>query len=462
MKPYSEYDKVNASWIEKVPRHWEKRKLRSILQVVSERNRADLPLLSVVREKGVIKRDLSSKEENHNYIPDDLSNYKVVKVDQFAMNKMKAWQGSYGVSKYNGIVSPAYFVFNLNSVSGIFFHKALRSKAYIPFFTKASDGVRVGQWDLNKDRMEEIPFFIPPLEEQTQIARFLDYKTWQINRFIKAKKKMIELLKEQKQVIINDAVSGKIDVTTGKPYPKYKDSGVEWLGDVPVGWALKRFKYLTRIESGQVDPRVNPYSEMILIAPNHIQSGTAQILYTESAHDQNAISGKYLVSKGQIIYSKIRPKLQKACIAEFECLCSADMYPIAVNNELIPHFLLFLILSNPFTRYVVDLSLRVKMPKVNRDELGNFIISYPDRIIQKRICDYIQIQTKSIDQTIKKILEEISLILEYRDRLIADVVTGQVDVRKIKVPDVPADEDVVIDDITADEEMDEVTEEADI
>ena len=106
------YSKDNLAWLGTFPDHWQVLKLRQILSPFSEKNHPDMPLLSVVREKGVIIRNVESKEENHNYVPDDLSNYKLVKQGQFAMNKMKAWQGSYGVSKYDGIVSPAYFVFN--------------------------------------------------------------------------------------------------------------------------------------------------------------------------------------------------------------------------------------------------------------------------------------------------------------------------------------------------------------
>lgn len=112
-----------------VPDHWDVRKLRLLLERITERNRPNLPLLSVVREKGVILRDRSNSEDNHNFIPDDLNNYKVVRSGQFAMNKMKAWQGSYGVSQYDGIVSPAYFVFDLTGVDGSFFHAAIRSSA---------------------------------------------------------------------------------------------------------------------------------------------------------------------------------------------------------------------------------------------------------------------------------------------------------------------------------------------
>ena len=105
LKPYPDYTDSGVEWLGKVPAHWEVLKLRHVLRRHTERERPDLPLLSVVREQGVILRDTTSTDENHNYIPDDLSNYKVVRAGQFAMNKMKAWQGSYGVSCHDGIVS---------------------------------------------------------------------------------------------------------------------------------------------------------------------------------------------------------------------------------------------------------------------------------------------------------------------------------------------------------------------
>ena len=151
------------NWLGKVPERWNVLKLRQILTPFSEKNHPNMPLLSVVREKGVIIRNIEDKEENHNYVPDDLSGYKLVKKGQFAMNKMKAWQGSYGISKYDGIVSPAYFVFDINhDMNKDFFNLAIRSKVYVNYFGQASDGIRVGQWDLSMKRMKEIPFFLPP------------------------------------------------------------------------------------------------------------------------------------------------------------------------------------------------------------------------------------------------------------------------------------------------------------
>lgn len=237
LKPYPTLKDSGVPWLGEVPEHWVAHKLRNVLRGVSERNRPDLPLLSVVREKGVILRDVTNKDENHNFIPDDLTNYKVVREGQFAMNKMKAWQGSYGVSRHNGIVSPAYFIFDIiDEVEGAYFHSAIRSKAYVPFFTQASDGVRIGQWDLSQARMRAIPFFTPPLPEQAAIVRFLDHTDRRIQRYIRAKQKLIKLLEGQKQAIIHRAVTRGLD-----PNVSLKPSGVQWLGDVPEHWRCTKY-----------------------------------------------------------------------------------------------------------------------------------------------------------------------------------------------------------------------------
>ena len=203
-----------VEWIGQVPEHWEVSSLGKMLLPVSEKNKPNLPLLSITRELGVIERDVEDQESNHNFIPDDLSNYKVLKEGQFGMNKMKAWQGSYGVSRFTGIVSPAYYIFDfIKSVNSRFFHWAIRSKIYISFFGSASDGVRIGQWDLSKSRMKSIPFIIPSYTEQVQIADYLDQQAAKIDQAIALKTAHIEKLKEYKSVLINDVVTGKVRVS---------------------------------------------------------------------------------------------------------------------------------------------------------------------------------------------------------------------------------------------------------
>ena len=210
-----------VKWLGDIPAHWKVTKLRQILHPVSEKNHPEFPLLSVVREQGVILRDVEDKEANHNFIPDDLSGYKVVRKGQFAMNKMKAWQGSYGVSDYTGIVSPAYFIFDIAFENLEYFHYAIRSKVYVNFSAQASDGIRVGQWDLQMDKMKEIPFIVPPADEQIAIVKYIKQALPQYDAAIEKLTEEVAVLEEYKNKIIADTVTGKIDVR-GIEIPKYE------------------------------------------------------------------------------------------------------------------------------------------------------------------------------------------------------------------------------------------------
>lgn len=201
------------AWIGMVPEHWEIKTLRAYIRIYSEKNHAEKQLLSVTREQGVILRDVDSKEENHNFIPDDLSGYKLVRRGDFAINKMKSWQGSYGVSNYEGIVSPAYYVCKLEFEYKDFFNKSIRCKAYVPFFNQYSKGIRVDQWDLSPIALKNIPFFEPPISEQNEIVAYIDRKVAQIDKMKASELAQIEKLKEYKQRLISDVVTGKVKVT---------------------------------------------------------------------------------------------------------------------------------------------------------------------------------------------------------------------------------------------------------
>ena len=241
---YESYKDSGVEWLGDIPEHWDMERLGSILNPISSKNHPEETLLSITREQGVIVRGLEDEDDNHNYIPDDLSGYKLLMEGQFGMNKMKAWQGSYGVSEYTGIVSPAYYTFDFTKeIYPRFFHLAIRSKLYVSFFGAASDGVRVGQWDLSKDRMKMIPFAIPPLPEQTAIAQFLDDKTTKIDEAIAIKQQQIALLKERKQILIHKAVTKGVTSSA----VEMKDSGVEWIGEIPEHWEVCNFRYLIKV-----------------------------------------------------------------------------------------------------------------------------------------------------------------------------------------------------------------------
>ncbi len=202
-----------VEWIGMIPKHWGLYPLRKYLNVNSKRNMPNAQLLSVTREEGVIVRNTESKEENHNFIPDDLSNYKYVRKGQFVINKMKSWQGSYGVSNFNGIVSPAYFVYDLNYPNTTYFSMAIRSKMFSPFFSKYSKGIRIDQWDLVPEALKVIPFLEPPVEEQIEIVEYLGNLIPKIESKISNYQRQITLLQERKQIIINEVVTGKVKVS---------------------------------------------------------------------------------------------------------------------------------------------------------------------------------------------------------------------------------------------------------
>ncbi|MCB1214087.1 MAG: restriction endonuclease subunit S [Deltaproteobacteria bacterium] len=157
---------------------------------------------------------------------------------------------------------------------------------------------------------------------------------------------------------------------------------------IPKGWHKERLLDWVEMPKGQVDPKIDPYSSMPLVAPNHIPEGGGPILHLEIAMKQNAISGKFLVKKGQVIYSKIRPYLKKATIAPVDCLCSADMYPLfAKKIRLLNSYLYYVLISDDFTKFAIEQSGRTGIPKINREELGEYYLYLPPLPEQKKIAE---------------------------------------------------------------------------
>lgn len=206
------------SWIADIPMHWDVRPIRSFITLITpeKREETEYQLLSVTRDKGVIIRGERGKDGNNNRIPDDMSNYKVVKRNQFVVNKMKAWMGAYGISKYQGIVSPAYYICDVHDIYEPFFSIAIRCRQYINFFWKYSKGIRVDQWDMSPLALKEIPFVTPPIEEQHEIVAYLDNKCNKIDTIIEKIELKIEHLKELKRSLINEVVTGKRAINISK------------------------------------------------------------------------------------------------------------------------------------------------------------------------------------------------------------------------------------------------------
>lgn len=431
LKPYAQMKTSDVSGVDAVPSHWRVRKLRSVLSPVTERNRPDLPLLSVVRERGVVLRDTENKEENHNFIPDDLSNYKVVRAGQFAMNKMKAWQGSYGVSRHDGIVSPAYFTFGLSGVEGNFFHLAIRSSAYVPFFTRASDGVRVGQWDLSQSRMKEIPFLIPPPEEQAAIVRFLDHANRRIRRALATKQKLIRLLEEQKRAIIHRAVTRGLD-----PDARLKSSGIEWLDDVPSHWGVLALKRVLRrlVDCEHKTAPAVDESDFRVIRTSAVKSGRIRWegTYCTTPEAFSAWTQRAIPEAGDVIFTREAP-VGEACVIPPKCAVCLGQRTVLMkvdHRQYRPEFLVHMIYEGPPRTRIRLASQGSTVGHFNMDDIGWMPVLRPPVPEQDQILEFIRGETLGIERAIVTADREIQLLREYRTRLFADVVTGKIDVRE--------------------------------
>ena len=284
--------------------------------------------------------------------------------------------------------------------------------------------LNIGMKDIPKLR---IP--LPDVKEQAQIARFLDHETARIDALIEEQQRLIELLKEKRQAVISHAVTKGLDPTV-----PMKDSGVEWLGEVPAHWNILSFNLLVYIAEGQVNPKLQPYLAMTLIAPNHVESSTGRLLYLETSEEQGADSGKYLCQEGDVVYSKIRPALRKVCVAPTACLCSADMYPMRGHSGLENQYLYWFILSEPFSAFALLESDRVAMPKINRESLGGLRLVRPPVTEQKNISVFLSIETQRVDALINEALSGVELLNERRAALISAAVTGKIDVRGWQPP----------------------------
>lgn len=405
LRPYSSYKPSGISWIGNIPCHWKLVRFRNILSEKTERNRSDSPLLSVVREKGVILRDVDNWDENPNFIPDDLSNYKVVRKGQFAMNKMKAWQGSYGVSQYEGIVSPAYFVFDVNAVMADYFHVAVRSKAFVPFFGQASDGVRIGQWDLSQTRMREIPFWVPPLPEQAAIVRYLDRIDERVRRYITGKQKLLRLLREEKQVVIRRSVTRGLDQGV-----RLSPSGNEWLGDMPAHWASRRLKTICSMNSGNgiTATSIESSGTYPVYGGNGLRGYSSHFTHEGEfalIGRQGALCGNVHIARGRFWASEhaVVATLHSGQVLEW---FGAILEAMNLNQH----------------------SIAAAQPGLAVERILNLWIPVPPPAEQAVIATRIEKQTAVIDTAIKRTRRQIELMQEYRTRIISDVVTGKLDV----------------------------------
>lgn len=290
-----------------------------------------------------------------------------------------------------------------------------------PEFIEKKDVFSVGttQVAINDEILMNIDLeYINNVNKQKKIAIFLDKKIIEIDKVMEKTKETIDDYKKYRELVITKTVSLGFNENSNEIIEN------EVFGKINKKYKIVKFKYVGDIKSNLV--KINEYQEFPQISPDKIEKGTGRLLYYNSVKDSNIISDNHLFYKGMIVYSKIRPLLNKAIIADFDGLCSADMYPI--ESKINKKFLLYYMLSGNFLRQISISNNRVKMPKLNKDELNEIKVIVPDKIEQEKIVKFLDKKCKEIDEIIINKEKLINEMEKYKKSLIYEYVTGKKDV----------------------------------
>jgi type I restriction enzyme S subunit len=448
---YPAYQESGLPWVPKVPQGWNVLRNGRLFAHRVETGFPALPILEVSLRTGVRVRDMENLKRKQ--VMSQREKYKRAAKGDIAYNMMRMWQGALGPAPVDGLVSPAYVVVKpFEEANSAYYSYLFRTDAYMREVNKFSRGIVADRNRLYWDEFKQMPSLVPPLAEQNQIVAYLQAQDVRIVRLIKAKRGLIGLLTEQKLRIIDHAVTRGLDASV-----ELKPSGIDWLGDVPKHWGLRRVKFLA---SNTTNQTITKASDEIYLAMEHVQSwtGVARPLQGEV---EFASTVKRFVAD-DVLFGKLRPYLAKVTRAKCNGVCVSEFLVLRARKEaILPAYLEQLLRCKRVIDLVNSSTAGAKMPRADWTFIGNVRIPLPSKDEQKAVLSHIEIETKDLDEAIARAEEEIKLIREYRDRQIADVVTGQVDVRGWAPgpDDVVAEEDLAA--LGGDEEIDTDGEEDD-
>ena len=434
LKPYKSYKETNISWCEKIPNDWDWLLLSQVCKEHKTKNvnSKESNVLSLSYGNIIRKRNIDS-----GLVPKEYNSYHIVSSGNIIL-RLTDLQNDHkslrtGLVNEKGIITSAYTCLKpINS--GAYLQMLLHSFDTLKVFYGMGGGVRqsIGYTDIRNMRVPT-----PPIEEQDQIVKYLDWQTSKINKLINGKKKQIELLKEQKQAIINQAVTKGLDANA-----EMKDSGVAWLSEIPKHWDVRRLgKLTTLIKTGGtpngVDEKYYKENGFPWFTPGDFMDS----LYINNSKRSLSNIGKNSVSvfpKGSVLMIGIGGTLGKVCISETECSCNQQINVIICNKILLNTYLLFFLRAQK--NHIFNMAQFTTLPILNQEQTGLIPLILMSLAEQQEIVDYITETTTKIDQIISKAQSEIELVLEYKTRLISDVVTGQVDVRNVLIPEFVSEE----------------------
>lgn len=408
-------------WIGAIPNHWRVSKIKQIVRWKSVKGQPDLPVLSLYRDYGVIPKD--SRDDNHNVTSLDTSGYKVVEHGDLVINKMKAWQGSLAVSEYNGIVSPAYHICKITSenICKKYLHYLLRDASYLPEYMRLSTGLRVGQWDLSFDDFKNIPFLVPPLAEQERIAAFLDAGCSEIDAVLEKTRASIEEYKKLKQAVITQAVTKGI--RGNRPM---KDSGIEWIGEIPAEWGVAPHKRIMH----KVKEICEQYNgeDVISLTVN----GVVKRDLTAGGKMPTSFDG----------YQYVEPNDLLLCLFDIDVTprCVGVVRDYGVTSPAYSRFVMHDGYYNAYYDYLLrmidDNKVFVHLSKNLRSSLtesdfGAIKTCAPPLAEQKCIAAFLDVRCDEIDALIAKKQQYLTEIENYKKSLIYEYVTGKKEVHPL-------------------------------
>jgi len=422
-----------VEWIGEIPVDWEMKKVKSFLRERSEKNHANEEVLSLYREYGVIPKN--SRNDNYNVTSQDTSSYKFVKKDNVVINKMKAWQGSLAVSKYQGIISPAYYIYEIKNTEEIvpeYLHYALRNPLYTQEYKRLSAGLRVGQWDLNKSEFNSLLYPMPSVKVQIKIVSYLNEKIDLIDKAVEDTKQSIEELKKYKQSLITEAVTKGLDKNV-----EMKDSGIEIIGDINSSYKIIPLGYLGTFQNGiskssDYFGEGFPFVSYGDIYKNRVLPSQVNGLVKSSEEEQE----NYSVQKGDIFFTRTSETIEEVGMTSV-CLKGIPKATFAgfvirfrPNNKMI--------LLTEYARYYFDaLFIRdffaKEMNLVTRASLSQPVLKKVPVVIpsienQKKIINYLDKKVFEIESLIDSKQQVIQELEVYKKSLICEYVTGKKEV----------------------------------
>ncbi len=444
IKNHQEKKPSGAPWLGNIPSQWECLKIGSLfLQRKTKVSDKEYPPLSVTK-KGILPQLDTAAKSN------DGDNRKLVKIGDFVINSRSDRKGSCGVSDREGSVSLINIVLEPNSaLSHKYVHYLLRSQPFSEEYYRYGRGIVADLWTTRFSEMKNIFIPIPPPSEQEQIVHFLDWKVSGINRLIENKRKKLNSLKELKKDIVDCTVKSGIrdDVPV-------RDSGVYWIGKIPSHWSVMRLKSQIKLSNEKTSDNNLPY-----IGMENIESWTGKYVKKNEVKPESTSN---VYKAGNILFGKLRPYLAKVFITEDDGICSSE-FLVFKSFQLERKYLFYYLISSSFIDVVNSSTYGAKMPRANWDFIGNCPITIPPKEEQKEIVKYLDSVFIKIDSLIRNTEQIVERLRELKTRLISDVVTGQIDVRNIEIPEYEyVDEELESDsdDVDGDFDSEDISEEA--